>query len=279
MVITHPDRQPRYPVVMAGPVRSIAAVCVFCSLACGRIAPIELPPSEKWSWGEQPIRFSPAPDDWRRHKGTSGGKMGVYFVKEGSVGERLGLGVYASPARRDRCAELQDMLSKCRELTWHSFIRERHECSIDIWNPLNESEKYYGEQVKASLGRAQEALMAGDRDGVCRDIRLAREQAGRIKFELEDVVDEYMFEPGGGPVPRDRFSVSEPRPTIVANVRAIRVDYTMIGSNRMTYHGSEIYFMYNNRLFGADFHGLEENLRLFEAILDTVSFPPGRCTH
>jgi hypothetical protein len=37
--------------------------------------------------------------------------------------------------------------------------------------------------------------------------------------------------------------------------------------------------MHNNRLFVAHFHGLAENLPLFEEMIDSIVFPPGECEH
>jgi hypothetical protein len=37
--------------------------------------------------------------------------------------------------------------------------------------------------------------------------------------------------------------------------------------------------LHNNRLFVVSFQGLAENLPLFEQVVDTVAFPPGRCEH
>ena len=43
--------------------------------------------------------------------------------------------------------------------------------------------------------------------------------------------------------------------------------------------GRRVYVVKNNRMFEFGFQGLQENLALFEKVLDSVTFPPGACEH
>jgi hypothetical protein len=43
--------------------------------------------------------------------------------------------------------------------------------------------------------------------------------------------------------------------------------------------GRRVYTVKNNRMFEFGFQGLQENLPLFEEILESVSFPVGPCEH
>lgn len=75
--------------------RAVVTILVVGMSGCGgqeEAGPVErppLPPAEVFSWGGQPISFSPPPEGWRREKEQSGGLRGARFVLAGSVGERI----------------------------------------------------------------------------------------------------------------------------------------------------------------------------------------------
>jgi hypothetical protein len=64
----------------------------------------------------------------------------------------------------------------------------------------------------------------------------------------------------------------------VAGEPAVRRDYTFEHRGH-TFTGREIFVMHNNRLFVAAFHGLDENLPLFDDMVASIVFPAGECEH
>jgi len=78
-------------------------------------------------------------------------------------------------------------------------------------------------------------------------------------------------------VPAKSFTLLGTSRTEVAGHPAVRRDYTF--DYRHIFIGRELFFMHNNRLFVAHFHGLAENLPLFEGMIDSIVFPAGECEH
>jgi hypothetical protein len=273
------ERRSGYPGSMSPWCRVSIGLSLVVGFACSQPATTELPTAERFNWSDQPVRFSPAPEDWRREKTTDGGRLGLRFVKTGSVGERIVMAEVYRFGRRDRCAQLDAMIAVCRELDWRSFTRFAQKARIDVRHPINDRERSIGEQVNDSLDRARGALLAGDRSGVCRNLELAREQAGWIRYSLDDVDEETLVVfRTGGLVRAEQFQPVGRSRTEVAGEPAARRDYTFEHRNHL-FHGREVFVMHNNRLFVAAFHGLEENLPLFELMVDSIVFPPGPCRH
>ena len=258
----------------------LCGVALAMVLGCGTADEVgELPPPERFDWGGgQPIRFSPAPPDWRREKTTSGGLRGLRFVKTGSVGEGITMAEAYRYGDHDRCAEIDELLARCSEITQRDLAAKIRKSRIDVWNPVNDLEEYLGGHVNDAMDRAEAAARGGDGSGVCRELETAREQASRIIFELDDVPDEdlVVFRTGRL-VPARSFTLVGTSRTEVAGRPAARRDYTF--DSRHHFIGRELFVMHNNRLFVAHFHGLEENLPLFEGMIDAIVFPPGECEH
>lgn len=235
---------------------------------------------ERFDWGGgQPIRFSPAPPDWRREQTTSGGLLGLRFVKSGSVGEGITMAETYRFSDHDRCTEIEKMLVQCSEVGWRELGEMVRISRVDVWNPITDHEEYMGGQVNASMDRALAAARDENHREVCRELESAKEQASRIVFSLDDVDEsEFVVFRTGVHVPAKSFTLVGRSRTTVAGEPAARRDYTFEHRGHL-FIGRELFFMRNNRLFVAHFHGLEENVPLFEGMIESVVFPIGECSH
>jgi len=254
-------------------------VLATCAVAgCGsepQQAP--LPSAEVFTWGDQPISFSPPPEGWRREKEQSGGLSGARFVKERSVGERIHVAEHYSLGDRDRCAELQGLLRDLDNFNARDLQRAVQKARLFVQEPINRDDTWVVHEANEALNRARAAFRRGDSVGTRQAIADALEKAGRMRYTLDEVVDRVMFSTDGFDG-QARFAVGEPVSGELAGEPAVIVDYTMNYRKRI-YVGRELYVLKNNRLFVASFQGLAENMPLFERILETISFPPGVCEH
>jgi hypothetical protein len=233
--------------------------------------------AEVFTWGDQPISFSPPPDGWRREKHQSGGLQGVRFVKTGSVGERIHVAEHYSLGDRDRCTELQGLLREFDQLNRQTFPRAVQKARLWVPEPINHRDTWVVHEANQALDRALAAYRMGDSVGARRAIGDALEKAGQMQYTLDEVVERVMFSTEGFDG-RAKFVIGEPAPGEVAGEPMIWVGYTM-RFRKQNYIGREVYVLKNNRLFVASFQGLAENLPLFERVVDTISFPPGSCEH
>lgn len=248
-------------------------------VACSSAPEPELPPAERFNWGGQPIRFAPAPEDWRREKTTDGGWRGLRFVKTGSVGERILMAEASRFDERDRCAELDDLVARCAELERRSLSRELPKMRYDTRKPHNDCEASLGAQINQALDRVLDAVRRGDNPAACRDLEIAREQAGWITISLDDLdQEELVVFRTGDRIRADQLEEGPRSRSRVAGEPAARRDYTFEHRGH-TFIGREIFVMHNNRLFVAAFHGLEENLPLFDDMVGSIVFPAGACEH
>ncbi|MEX1311405.1 MAG: hypothetical protein AB1Z65_13360 [Candidatus Sulfomarinibacteraceae bacterium] len=260
---------------------ALIGVCATVVFGCGAAEDVkELPAPERFDWGGgQPIRFSPAPADWRREKTTSGGLLGLRFVKSGSVGEGITMAEAFRFGEHDRCAEIDEMLAACDDLDWRELSDLVRKSRINVWNPVSDHEVYMGEQVNSAMDRAVNAAREGESRVVCRELETAREQAGRIVFSLDDLdEDELAVFRAGDRVSERALTLVGRSWTEVAGEPAYRRDYTFEHRGHL-FIGRELFVMHNNRLFVAHFHGLEEHLPLFEGMIASIVFPAGECRH
>jgi hypothetical protein len=249
--------------------------------SCGSpsVERLELPPSERFNFGDQPIRLSPAPADWRREMTTDGGWRGLRFVKTGSVGERILVAEAYRFDDRDRCVELDDLLARCDKLQWRSLSRELPKLRYDTREPYTDREASLGDQINQALDRTLEAVRTGDNTAARRDLEIAREQAGRIEITLDDVAEKELFVFRiGGRIREDQFQDGSRSRLEIAGEPAAQRDYVFTDRGN-TFIGREVFVMHNNRLFTIAFHGLEEHLPIFDDMLDSVVFPAGACEH
>jgi hypothetical protein len=248
---------------------------------------LELPRTETFKWGEQPISFSPPPDSWIRREHRPRGRSsqagyynGARWTSPFTDGDSIFVVELDLPGKRDRCTELEAVLEGMdRGLTREGFGELTRKAFCEASPPLNDQEQYLADQVNASIERAREAFVDQDLDRARRDIQIARDQAGRIRYSLDDVIDLVMFSPDGFAVFREGIHALDPVSIEVAGEPAVQKDYTKRGEEGEDIYGREIYVLHNNRLFVAGFLGQQHNLALFERIVDTFFFPAGDCEH
>lgn len=262
--------------------RCLAALPILAALAtaCGH-GPVEapaLPPPEVFTWGGQPISFSPPPAGWERQKAQQGGLRGVRFIKRRSVGEEVQVAEHYALDERDRCARLEALLRDLDNLGDRDRAIALQRARLYASPPLNGREERLAEQANEILDQARDALRRDDTVEARKAISSALEHAARIRYSLREVLDRVMLSPARFEGLPGGFEIAAAVPAQVAGEPAMSVDYTLHYDGR-TYRGREVYVEKNNRLFVAHFQGLEENLPLFERILETVSFPPGYCVH
>jgi hypothetical protein len=235
--------------------------------------------SETFTWDDQPISFAPPPSDWFGEREQSGGLMGVRYVKRGSVGERIHVAEYGSVGKRDRCSELAELARDLDQLSEREFQTRLQRARPYAQTPINSSEEEGFEGANSRLDDARDAFRDGDLDEVRDRISAALWDLRWVEYTLEEVVTPALFT-GEGYQRFGRVEVSEPIETSVADQPGLSVDYTLVSKeDGRTYRGREVYAAYNNRLFVASFQGLEENLPLFDALVDSVEFPTGSCEH
>lgn len=237
----------------------------------------ELPPPEVFVWGSQPISVSPPPDGWRRDKSQQGGLQGVRFIKNGSVGEEISISEHYALDERSRCTQLTELLQELENLDEREFNLRIQRAALYVPEPINADEKYQADRANAELSRAREAFRNGQRGEARYAITNAFEMASRIKYSLDEVVDRVMFKSSL----YDSFGQvmsHTPVDGLIAGEPSIFVDYTLDSTDRgIKFYGRQAYVLKNNRLFVLWFHGLRENMPLFEQIVESVSFPPNQC--
>jgi len=250
---------------------SAAPAIVGLSVLCGCGAP-ELGAPETFHWAEQPIMFRPPPAGWRREGDLSGGRRGVRFVKEHSVGEAISVDEYYPVGDRDRRAELHQLGRRVEALNEWELRRALSRARWRTDDTFSASEATTAAAVNASIDRAMEALSRGDRVGVQREVQAAQIAAADLHVTLDQVVGRVEFRPEGHPEPK-RYRVIERTRITLANLPARRVDYevrTPEGLRRC----SEVYVMRHNHLFIASYIGLASHLALYERVISSIVFPP-----
>jgi hypothetical protein len=231
-----------------------------------------LEPAERYAWSEQPIAFSAPPPGWRREGDLSGGRRGVRFVKERSVGEASSVAEYYLVGDRDRRATLQELLAKLD--TYDDYHLKRAlvlaKCRTD--EPLNALESQVAERVNGALDRATLACLQDDRAEVQRAVGDALVAAETMRLSLGDVIDRVVFRPDRCQEPR-RYKVIARQQTTIAGVPAVTVDYTVQTDERL-FPCREVYLVHDNHLYIASFIGLKHNLALFDRVVASITWPP-----
>src|SRR5262245_60929529 len=161
--------------------------------------------AETFTWRSQPITFRPPPLDWRREGYNEGGKLGVWFVKERSVGEAICLAEYYVLADRDRNDALRDLLDR---LDAYDESDLRHALSLARWRtdmPMAGSEATVATNVNYAVDRAMTGMIHRDRSEVRTALMEARDAAARLRLSLDDELMQVTFMPERHPDP-SRFS-------------------------------------------------------------------------
>ena len=267
--------------LLGGPATALIFLMILtgCQDTAPQDAEPALPPPELFTWTTgQPISFSPPPDTWNRSRYQNGGAEGADYVLAGSRGEQIFVAERFFLGRRDRCAKLKEILEKMQDYDRSSFVRAIGEARFSDREPwYNGHEKRTVKAVNKTLERASAAFLRGDIDTVRLDLEWALEQAATIHYTVEETVDEVLFTRERNPV-YPALRVDEPVQGEVAGERALVVAFTFQGHGSPMV-GRRVYVVKNNRLFEFGFQGLEQNLALFEKVLDSVTFPPGVCEH
>ncbi len=240
--------------------------------------PAMLPPPETFTWGSQPISVSPPPDGWNRQRAQSGGLRGVRFIKSRSFGEEIRIAEHYALDDRLRCSEQMELLENLDRFDRNEFARAVQRAKFYLADPINSFEQRSAETANQYLDEAREAFLAGDISGARRAVRRAIDQGRSIRYALDDVIDRVMFDAAS----YDSFGRVETlgrKSGYVGGVPSVSIDYTLDShDNGHLYHGRQIYVLEDNRLFVLTFHGLRQNLPVFEAIVESVSFPRSLCT-
>jgi hypothetical protein len=229
-----------------------------------------LSPPETFDWAGQHISLAPPSAGWRREGQSSGGIRGVRFVKERSVGEAIGIGDYYLLANRLRRARLQEIIDTFETFDRRDFEKALRQAYAHTDSPFSPLEADVASDINAALGRAATAFRMNDRDGARTELRVALGAAERLGFRLGDVLDAVVFAPERREEPQ-RWSVVGRREATIGGEPAVIVDYTFQTPERKLY-GREAYVVHDSHLFVATFLGLEENLRVFDRVVESIRF-------
>jgi hypothetical protein len=255
---------------------AVAVVLIVSFFSCG--GEEKLSPSETFTWGGgQPISFSPPPSDWESSRYQNGGAEGVDYVKKESMGEQIIVAEHLFLGEYDNCANILDILAKIDEhdpVSFQSYIQRARPYNP---RPFNDKEDRLIPQINKRLDRAVKAFRSDDRSSAKNELKKALDLAGKIRYTVGETVDRVIFTAEKNQVYPD-LQVQEPFKSTLAGVPTVNVHFTFNGHGEPMV-GRRIYLVKNNRMFVFGFQGLEENLPLFERILQTVLFPEGVCRH
>lgn len=258
----------------------VVMMCVVagCSANDPDPATLNLADRETFTWtGDQPISFATPPEGWSRSRYQNGGAEGVDFVLAGSGGEQIYVAERFYLGKRDHCARLQAMLAELENYDHQGFIEAINEIRFHERKPLNETERRAAQLGNAALDRAERAFGDESRLFTQTELKLAYEQARKIRYSIDDAVGRVLFTAERNPV-YPKLVVEEPLRQELAGRTAIVVHFTFEGHG-VPMIGRRAYMVVNNRLFEFGFQGREANLLLFERLLESVEFPPGPCKH
>jgi len=254
---------------------ALAVVALGLVAGCGvGVLPIaeNLQAPETFRWKVHPIVFRPPPQGWRREGENGSGRLGIVFIKTGSVGEAITVGEYYPLAERDRRAELEELAGRVPALDDYTL---RRALSLARWrtqDTFTANEAATAAAVNERIDRANLAMFRGNRDEVRWELEGAEAAARSLKYTLEDVVAGVEFRPERRHEPQ-RYHVTGRSRITIAGQPAIRIDWdhqTDEGLRRC----SEVYVMHENHLFIASYIGLAKNLSLYDHVIASILFPP-----
>jgi hypothetical protein len=94
-------------------VASAVIVAALPLAACSKTPSTpKLAPAETFNFSAQPVVFSPPLKPWEAEGQTSGGLVGVRYVKRGSVGEAIGVADWRDVSRRLLHPQLSALLAQ-----------------------------------------------------------------------------------------------------------------------------------------------------------------------
>ena len=255
----------------------ISATCLFFILTAALVAGCDSGPlgpaasqPETFDWAGQQISLAPPPAGWRREGQSSGGIRGARFVKERSVGEAIGVGDYYLLANRLRRAKLQEVIDQFDRLDLRDFPKALRQAYAYTDSPFSPLEAEVAAEINAALGRATVAFRMNNREGARTELGVALGAAERLHFALGEVLDAVVFTPERRAEPQ-RWLVVGRREATIGGEPAVIVDYTFDTPERKLY-GREAYVVHDSHLFVATFLGLEQNLRVFDRVVESIRF-------
>jgi hypothetical protein len=154
-----------------------------------------LPAPEAFNFAAQPIVFSPPPAGWEPEPELSGGIRGTRYVKRNSVGEAITIGNYHDVSNRLRQTETAALLAVNSDYASREFDHALRAAWPATENPYSDLESEVAAKVNAALSRAAQARKQRDYETMRRELLSAQEQAGRLHFRFEDVIERALFRP------------------------------------------------------------------------------------
>ena len=251
-----------------------SSVAVLALVGCGKPkAPSTtealLPPAT-FEFAPQAVSFSPPAPPWAAEKQTSGGLMGVRYVRVGGEGEAIGVADYYDVSRRPRQAALDRLLALDPDFAGYRF----EEALREAWcrnDPYTATERDACGVIDRELRRADTARLMSDYDAVRDALATARIQADRIHYTLPDVLDRAIFKPEETPSAQG-YSFVGRRAATIGGEPAVVVDWTIdLKEGRRFIR--KAYVFHDTSLFVAEFIGLETTLPLFDKVLSSIAFP------
>lgn len=259
----------------------VLPILVAALLGCGQEpapAPVELSPAEVFTWsGGQPVSFALPPAGWERSRYQNGGTEGVDFVKAGSVGEQILVAERLFLGGRDHCANMQELRRDAANYDRRAFEEAVQLARLYPSKPAIAAEERTIGFVNDALDRARAAHLGADTATFDVEMKRALERASKIRYTLDQTVDRALFTAEANTV-YPALEVAPPRATKLAGRPALAVDFTF-EAHREKRLGRRIYVVANNRMFEFGYQGRAANLPLFERVVESVTFPPGRCVH
>src|SRR5262245_56781887 len=220
-------------------VTAAASVLASCSAPLG--------PAETFEWAGGPIIVSAPRSGWRREGYNEGGWLGLYLVREHSVGERILVAEQYVIGERDGRDGLRELLERFDAMDEGELRRAIQLARYRTDDPLSPGEAEVAAHVNESLDRADAAMFTGDREAARREVAGAEAQGERLRLSLEDVIARVEFRAETRQEPA-RWPVHARGGTTVAGEPAVWVDYRYRGDRR-TYTCRDVYFMRDNHLF------------------------------
>ncbi len=259
----------------------MAILTVLALASCNGTVPekeVVLLPLELFTWtGDQPISFSPPPADWNRSRYQNGGTEGVDFVLAGSGGEQILIAERFFLGNRDRCIAIRELQDSLGDFNPRSFSEALQKGKRYKESAPSVQDEKITPLINDTLNRARDHYRAGDMALVQVELDRALEHSAEIRYTLVETVDEVLFTAKGNSV-YPKIQVDAPVDDELAGEPAVRVNFTF-DSYRVPFIGRRIYTINNNRMFEIGFQGTEANLPLFEAVLESITFPAGPCEH
>lgn len=230
-----------------------------------------LSPVETFDWCGQPVMFQPPPRGWTREGFGDGGLSGVWCVKKGGHGEAITVAEHRIVAERDQRMVLGKLLEELPRLPENEVPRALGIARWRVDDPVGRPYTDAAAPGNEAIDRALAAHFEHRPDDIRWELDTALGIAKRTRLTLADVLDRVEFRPERMREPQI-YKVTGRGTLEVAGEPAASVDYTVETMGGLRF-AREVYVMHDNHLFVARFIGLEPNLRLFDRVVATLSFP------